>query len=428
MKTNFVRAAIVACLLGSAGMGYALLSFPAAAADKPAAPTEPKVSPDVSKLLGATKKLIDAGDFTTAKATVLQAKALPNRTGIDDFEINNFIGNIAIRQNDHAAAEVAFSAMADSPDMPDSQKAATLRIAALLSTEARHFDKGIKYANAYIALGGPPDDSVLASLSEAYYYTNDFANAEITAKKAIAAAEPGKPPNQNALTVAFGAEVKLKKQDDAVKTLEQMVDYYGKPDDWGQLIRSAFGISGIKQLDDLNLFRLELATKASMESADYDTIAQLAIQMGYPVEAQAALEAGLSAGKISNSGKTAATLANARTRAAKDRATLASFEATAAKSPNGELDIKLAQTYFGYGRYADAVTAARRGLSKGGAKADPNEANMVIGMALAMQGNSADAQAALNNVKGTPATAHVAHLWSLYAGHKSATAAATPAH
>ena len=129
----------------------------------------------------------------------------------------------------------------------------------------------------------------------------------------------------------------------------------------------------------------------------------------------------------SNSGKTAATLANARTRAAKDRATLSSFEATAAKSPNGELDIKLAQTYYGYGRYADVVTAARRGLSKGGAKADPNEANMLIGMAFAMQGNTADAQAALSNVKGSTATARVAHLWSLYAGRKYATAAA-PAH
>src|SRR6185437_13110533 len=350
-----------------------------------------------------------------------------NRTPIDDFEINNFLGNIAIKLNDHVTAEVAFSAMADSPDIPETERAATFRIATLLSTEQKHFDKGIKYGKAFVALGGAPDDTVLASMSEAYYYMKDYAAAETAGKQAIAAAPAGKAPNQNAMTVVFGAEIQLKKQDEAVKTLEQMVDYYGKPDDWGQLVRSAFGIPGIKQADDLNLFRLELATKASIEPADYDTIAQLAIQMGYPVEAQAALEAGISAGKVTNSGKTAATLANARTRAAKDRATLSSFEATAAKSPNGELDIKLAQTYFGYGRYADAVTAARRGLGKGGAKADANEANMVIGMALAMQGNSADAQAALNNVKGSPATVRVAHLWSLYAGRKSATAAA-PAH
>ena len=429
MKTSFVRAAVAACLLSSAGIAVGLLPFAAVAADKPAAtpPAPPAVSKDVGKILDAARKLMIAGDYTTAKSTVLQARDVPNRTVIDDFEINNFLGNIAIKLNDHPTAEVAFSAMAESAEIPETERSATFRIAALLATEQKHFDKGIKYGQAFVALGGPPDDTVLASMSEAYYYTNDYASAETTGKQAIAATPAGKPPNENALSVVFGSEIKLKKQDEAVKTLEQMVDYYGKPDDWGQLVRAAFGITGIKQLDDLNLFRLELATKANMEGSDYDTIAQLAIQLGYPVEAQAALEAGLSSGKISNSGKTAATLANARTRAAKDRATLSSFEATAAKSPNGELDIKLAQTYYGYGRYADVVTAARRGLSKGGAKADPNEANMLIGMAFAMQGNTADAQAALSNVKGSAATARVAHLWSLYAGRKYATAAA-PAH
>lgn len=427
MKTNSVRAALAACLLGTASL--ALVAFPCAvqAADKPAEKsTEPKVSPAVSKLLDAAKKLIDAGDLTTAKATVLQAKAVDKRTGIDDVEINNFLGNIAVKQNDHAAAEVAFTAMADSPDLPDSQKATVLRIAALLATEQKHFDKGIMYANAFIALGGPPDDAILASLSEAYYYTNDFANAEITAKKSVAAAEPGKPPNQNALTVVFGSQVKLKKQAEALNTLETMVTYYNGPDDWEQLIQATLGAPGIKPSDDLNLFRLELATKASASGPDYDTLAQLAIQAGYPVEAQAALEAGLASGKLSNSGKIAAALANARTRAAKDRATLTSFEGLAAKSPNGELDVKLAQTYYGYGRYADVVAAARRGLAKGGGKTDPNEANMLIGMGLTMQGNSADALAAFNNVKGPPGIMKTAHVWSLFAGRKYATTAATP--
>ena len=429
MKTNSVRAALAACFLATTSLALVALPSAVYAAEKPAAPTEAKVSPEVGKLLDATKKLIDAGDLTTAKATVLQAQALPNRTGIDDVEINYFIGNIAVRQNDHPAAEVAFSAMADSPDLPDSQKATVLRIAALLSTEQKHFDKGIKYANAFIALGGPPDDSVLASLSEAYYYTNDFANAEIAAKKAVAAAEPGKPPNRNALTVVFGSEIKLKKQADAINTLETMVTYYNSPDDWEQLIQAAFGTSGIKQSDDLNLFRLEMASKASASGDDYDTYAQLALQAGYPVEAQAALDAGLAAGKITNSGKIAALMTNVRTRAVKDRSTLASFEALAAKSPNGELDIKLAHTYFGYGRYADVVTAARRGLGKGGAKTDPNEANLLIGMGLAMQGNSAEAATALNNVKGGSAgMMKAAHLWSVYAGRKYATAAAATTH
>src|SRR5690242_1786790 len=100
MKTNFVRAVVMACLLGSAGIAVGLLPVAADAADKPAAPpAPPAVSKDVGKLLDAARKLMVAGDYTTAKSTVLQAREVPNRTVIDDFEINNFLGNIAIKLN-----------------------------------------------------------------------------------------------------------------------------------------------------------------------------------------------------------------------------------------------------------------------------------------------------------------------------------------
>ena len=82
--------------------------------------------------------------------------------------------------------------------MPDADKHATLRIATLLSNEAKHYDKAIKYAQAFIALKGPPDDLVLATMAQSYYYLNDFANAESDGTKAIAATPAGKAPNRGA--------------------------------------------------------------------------------------------------------------------------------------------------------------------------------------------------------------------------------------
>ena len=392
------------------------------AAEKPAA--APVVSKPVGVLLDTARKQMIANDYVAAKSTVLQAQALPGRTATDDYEIQNFLGNIAVKQNDHASAEIAYDAMAESPAIPDSEKAATFRIAALLATEAKHFDLGIKYGKAFIALGGPPDDSVLAAVAESYFFKNDYVNAEIFGKQAIASPLEGKSPNQGALDAVFASQLKLKKDAEALNTLETLVTYYNDPDNWGQLIDVALGIKGIKDIEALDLYRLRLATKASAQAEDYSLMAQLALTNGYPIEAQTILELGIASGKLSNNGKIAAQLTEARGRAAKDRASLASFEAAAVKSASGDLDVKLGETYFGYGRYADAVAAARRGLGKGGAKTDPNEANMVIGMALAMQGNSADALAAFSNVKGgDAATTKVQHLWSLYAGRKYATSA-----
>ena len=422
MKTRFVRAALAVCLFGSAAVLATMSSVSPAVAAEPAGP---KVSPPVGKLLTGAKKLMEAKDYAGAMVLIKQAQALPDQSPIDTYEINNFVAITAFSLNDHATADTAFEAMADSPAMPDAEKSGTLHNAALFATEAKHYDKAIKYAKALIAMGGPADPAVLGVLSQAYYFTNDFSNAEAAALQSIASTAPGAAPNRGALAIALSSELKQKKQDEAFKTLETVVTYYDESDQWAQLIDVSLGTKGIKDLDALNLYRLKIAAKGASAPDDFTVMAALALQNGYPVEAQAVLEAGIAAGKVTNSGNAGQQLADARGRAAKDRATLSSFEAAAVKSPNGELDVKLAETLYGYGRYADAVTAARRGLGKGGAKTDANEANMVIGMALAMQGNGTDALAALDNVKnGSPAVMRVQHLWSLYAGRKYATAPA----
>ena len=417
MRKSLVRAALAVCLLGSAGLMTATLSTVAQAESGPV------VSKPVGVFLAAAQKLMVAGDFVTAKATVQQAQALPDKTAVDDYEINNFLGNISIKLNDHPSADVAFEAMAESAVIPDADKPATFRIATLLSNEAKHFDKAIKYGQAFIALKGPPDDLVLATMAQSYYYLNDFANAESFGTQAIAATPAGKASNQTAYEVVFGSQVKQKKNADALKTLELLVTNFSDPGDWSQLIDASFASKGMKDIDALFFYRLRIATKATSSGDDYSVYATLALQIGYPAEAEAALQAGIGAGKLSNSGKTATQLGEARSRVAKDRATLPSFDSTATKSPNGELDVKLAETYYGYGRYADAEAAARRGLGKGGAKTDTNEANMLVGMSLAMQGKNSDALTAFNNVRGgSPSMTRAAHLWSLYAGRKVTTA------
>ncbi len=428
MKTSLFRAALAVCLLGSVSVSTDAVSTAAIAADKPAAPAAPVVSKPVGLILDAARKLMNANDYVTAKATALQAQAVPNRTPMDDYEINNYLGNINLKLNDHPSAYTSYEAMAESGVIPDSDKSIILGGATLLANETKHFDKAIKYGTQFLALNGPTDDRVLTAMSVAYYFLNDFANAESFGLKSIAATPAGKLPNQGAYDVVLSCQVKAKREAAALITLEQMVGYYNDPGDWDQLIGSAFGTAGMKPVEALFLYRLRLATKANTSGSDYGFMASMATTLGYPTEALAALEVGLAAGKLSKTGKTAVQLADVRARAAKDRATVASFDSMATKSPNGELDVKLAETYYGYARYADSEVAARRALGKGGAKTDANEANMVLGQSLAMEGKSADALAAFNNVKGgNVAMMRAAHLWSLFAGRKTpSTAAATP--
>lgn len=413
MNKRFVRAAVMACVLGSAA-ALTTIAPPAYAAKQ----TGPTVSTAVGKLLQQAQPLMESN---TAQALDLikQAQALPDQTAFDTWKINEFLGQAYIKLGDHVNADTAWEAMADSPALdqvtPD-EKAQTLRIATLLAIEQKHYDKGIKYAKAFVALGGAPDPTVMSSLSEAYFYSNDYANAETTASQVIAATPAGQAPPRGALEVQFGSQLKEKKQDDALKTLETILTYYNDADEWSTLIDFSIGTKGIKDIEALGIYRLGFFAKATRHQDDYTTAAGIALSLGYPVEAESILQAGgITSGKQ---------YAEAHSRAATDRKTIAQFDAEAKKSASGEYDLRLAETYYGYGRYAEAADAARRALKKGGAKVDPNEAQLLLGEALMQQGNTADAVAAFNAIRNpSPGMAKAQHLWLLYANNKYGAAA-----
>ncbi len=414
MTMRFARAALFACLMGTA------CAFVLAASSEPAAAASgPSVSAPVGKLLAPAQKLLEAKDYKGALDLINQAQALPDQTDYDKYTINNFLANASIALADYATADTAYEAMADSSALPDADKPSTLHNATLLAAQAKHFDKAIKYGTAYMALGGPPDANIIATLSQAYYFTNDFANAEAMSQKALDATPAGQPPNRAALEIKLGAQIKAKHEADALMTLETIVTYYDDADDWGQIIDNSLGVRGIKNMEALHIYRLRLATHASGQPGDFTLPANLCLapDVSLPAEAVAFLEAGHVGG---------GDLARAQAAAARDRGVLPQFE-TLAKKSGGEVMLKLAETYYGYGRYADAEATARGALAKGGAKMDPNEANMLIGESLALEGKNADAVTALNALSNpSPGYAKAQHVWLLFANRKYATAAATP--
>ena len=155
--------------------------------------------------------------------------------------------------------------------------------------------------------------------------------------------------------------------------------------------------------------------------------AAIALHLGYPAEAKSILEDGIAKGKLRNHGRTAAQLAKARRDTLADKRALRGIAAAANRSRGGEQEVKLAEDYWGYGRYADATAAAQAGIAKGHLK-DASEGSFILGISLIAQGKYADGRTALAKVDGSAARAKAAHLWDLYAQSKMPqTAAATPA-
>jgi hypothetical protein len=432
MNKKIVRAAFAAFLLGTTA-SVAMVSFPAAAAEKDKKPPEKTISKSIIKPMIAVQKAVQASDWAAAIASLKEAQAVPDRTPYDDYKINQFMAFAAVSLKDYATAITAYEGMAASPEEDPAEKASTRHNLVLLNYDAKDYAKTLKYGEELAALG-PVDNKVTVTMAQAYYFTNNYPKAEEWSKKAIDnAIAANAQPDQGALSVLLSAQAKQGKQGEAAGTLEMIAANYGKASDWAQLIDVALGTPGIQNSDGIDLYRLRDAAGAMQDANDYALMATIALQLGYPGEAKSILDQGIAAGRITTTGMAASQYKSAVAGAAADDKTLPKFASDAEARKSGDYDEKLAETYFGYKRFAEAETAARRALSKPGGK-DTLQTKMVLAMSLARQGKYQDAMAAFQEVEtagGRQARVKAAHLWASYCHSKlpppAPTAAAAPA-
>jgi hypothetical protein len=423
MKKYFAPAALAAALLGTAAQAQMGGPAPSSGPKPQSHQSAGKVGKAVGEQLNAAQKAMAAKDTAGALAAVKAAQALPDKNEYETYVVNKFLSIVEINVQDYPAATVAAEAAADSTAMPDEDKADMYHNALLLSSQANQFPKAIAYGQALEAIG-KLDDVTEAMLAVAYYQSKDEANAEKYAQMSIDASKAaGKSPQQNALIIQTNIEGK-KNPNAARQGVEQMAVNSNDPEEWNKLIDDALSHKGVKPIDALYLFRLRYIV-GGMKSEDYTILATLASQMHLDKEAATVLEQGISSGKIT-AGQAGSMYNAARNNAAKDAGILSAVAAAAEKAKTGQDAARLAEDYWGYGRYADVETTARLASSKGGLK-DASEASMLLGMAQTAQGKTSEAQATLGSVSGDQGRTRAAQLWALYAQAKGKAAGAAPA-
>jgi tetratricopeptide (TPR) repeat protein len=410
---KLIRRAAMAALISAASATAVTALMPAhAAVPQPkgragaAQNAGPQVRPVVGTPLNAAMKLVDMKDFAGALAKVKEADAVMDKTPFEEYSVAKYFGFIAINQPmpDYAAATTAYNREVASGAAPDAEKPAMYTIAARLNYAQMAYPEAIK--NSVEAQKfGPLDDTGIVVLIQSYYNTNDFANAAISAKAEIAAkAAANMKPPEDVLSLLLNAQIKTMDEGGARQTLDQLATISAKPEVWGQVLDFALGTTGISDHQLLNLYRLSILT-GTMKDTDFLAMATIDLQNGLPAEAKAILTKGNKTGDLLN---------QANMFLAGDQQVLSALAAEAAKQTNGEIDVKLGESYYTYGRFDEAITAIQKGIEKGGLK-DAADAQTTLGIALLAAGKKADAVAALDKAAAAGgAGGQVAHVWSLY--------------
>jgi hypothetical protein len=209
--------------------------------------------------------------------------------------------------------------------------------------------------------------------------------------------------------------MKLKDEACTAGGFEKLVTYYPNPAGWANLMQSLF--ASRNDAAAFGAYRLAMDVGAMGGASDYTEMAQRAIELNIPAEAQKTLEAAFAKKAFTEKrdiDRNTRLLNAAKERAAASKAGVAKQERDAAAGKSGDADLAVGQVHLSLGDAASAVKAIQRGIGKGNVT-NVAEAQLVLGIAQLRAGNKGEAAKAFKAVKGDADLERVAKLWALRA-------------
>jgi hypothetical protein len=204
--------------------------------------------------------------------------------------------------------------------------------------------------------------------------------------------------------------VSTQQRPQAIRLLTALVSAYPSPENWRDAVYLYRDLAKPDPEGNADALRLMRATRAYGGERDYLDAAQVFTAAGLPGEAKGILAEGVAAHMVDPLKATyKEAIVNANRLAAADRLKLPSYRSAAAAG--GDAAVTAGDHYMSFGEYAAAADFYRAALQKGVADAD--EANLRLGMALALAGNRGEAAAAFRAVTG--ARGELAGLWLAWA-------------
>jgi len=399
--------------------GVAIIAAAGLVAATPAFAAEGKQtnSAKLGKPLKEAHDDLNAKKYADAITKLREAEGIAGKTPYDQHLINDMLGFAYARIQNYAEAAKAWEAELDDGFMAQSEIPTKVRQLAEANYQIKNYDKAIEFGNRAIK-GGFADEELKTLVGQAYYLKGDWKNTlkfeEGLVDEKI---KNGQTPKSESLQLILSACVKLNDPACETRALEKVVTYYPKPEFWYQLLFTMRQQTSGNDANTLQTYRLMSEVDVLKNPEDYTEMAQLALEVGSPGEAQRILEKGFAKGVFTDpraKSKNQRLLESAKKAAATDQTNLAKSEKDADAAPTGAKNVGVGLAYLGYGQYDKAVDQISKGLAKGGLRSEP-EARLLLGIAQLKAGHKEDANKSFHAVKGDPSLERLANLWSLHA-------------
>jgi tetratricopeptide (TPR) repeat protein len=348
--------------------------------DKQATKQAQAVSKEVYDKIQKAQEQVEAKDYQGALRALRNLYNPDKLTEYEQANVLNYIGFVYYNIDDIANAIRIYQQMLAIPSLePQMAKQTTYTLAQLYTMEEQ-YQHALDTLNKWFLLETNPAPEPFILKAQNLYQLQRYKDMIEPVENAMRVArDRDKPVKEDwyvLLNFAYFSDENYKMVRDIQKIL---LESWPRKRYWFSLA-GAYTELG----EDNNLIAAYGAAQDQgmlEKDSELVTMAQLYMQAEVPFKAAQLLEKEMAADRVEKNAKNYRLLSQAWMLAMEDERAIPALQEAARLSDDGELDVRLGNTYLNLGKYDECIEAVREGLRKGGLKS-PDNGQISLGMCL----------------------------------------------
>ncbi|MEM6513154.1 MAG: hypothetical protein AAF660_09085 [Pseudomonadota bacterium] len=367
------------------------------------------VSKEVYESIQKAQELVDAKDYSGALRIVERLYNPDKLTEYEQSNVLNYLAFIHYNMDNIPAALSTYEKILLIPSLePTLRKQATYTVAQLQTME-ENYKKALEYLDVWFTLEPNPAPEPFILKAQNLYQEQRYSDMIQPVEEAMRIArEREKEVKEDwyaLLNFAYFQQEDYAKVRDIQKIL---LENWPKKRYWFSLAGAFTELGEDRNL--INAYNAAFTQGMLEKESEFVTMAQLFMQAEVPYKAAALLEEEMEAGRVTASAKNYRLLSQALMLSMEDQRAIPALTEAAKLTEDGELDIRLGNSYLNVGEYSECAKAVRNGIRKGGLKSVEN-AQISLGMCLYNLQQYADAKTAFQSAGKARNLRRVANQW-----------------
>ncbi|CAI3931354.1 lipopolysaccharide assembly protein LapB [Commensalibacter papalotli (ex Botero et al. 2024)] len=247
------------------------------------------VSNKMAVPLKKAEQLMKQGAYAQADAAIKEAQSISNATPYERDIITQLQIASAVKQNKVDEALAGYSHLLSSSRLTKEQRSQTILAQATMAYRAKKYAQATQYIEQYFKAGGN-NPHMQTLLIQSYFLNNDYKSALTEQQKQIdAELKKGSIPAETQWQFMVNCQMKLGDKEGLRHSYMQLALHYPKPEYWSHVISSLIATKGMPPQVELEVWNFREKTGQLTTADEYMTMAELAIQSGYPYMARQAM-------------------------------------------------------------------------------------------------------------------------------------------